>query len=378
MRRLPRTALGFAACLSLACSSLIGLGDLEKADCVQGCDVANNGGSGGAPVSGQAPMGGATIAGAGATTGGSAGVATGGTTVTGGMSASGGTATSGGETGQGGDAPVVMGCPGGPEPPLEWTEHWSDHKEKLTRVHYDDCIAVYFDADVAPATQPWLVKFLHDAWTYSLDTYGKVGSERIYVVVHQGKFQGGHSATEIEASHDGHATIDMGANTWVEGQWDLPAHLLGFLVDTQGAHTKYGAPKSEHYGNEGFPLIYKYDLYLALGYSGYASSELQKYLTYANGNPADDTFWLRDWFLPVWRDHGNAQLFARYMDLLEHYYPAGADHWMPTMTYGQYFHFMSGAAGVDLVPTAKTAFEWSPELDDELAAAKLAFPNITY
>jgi hypothetical protein len=39
---------------------------------------------------------------------------------------------------------------------------------------------------------------------------------------------------------------------------------------------------------------------------------------------------------------------------------------------------MSGAAGVDLVPLARTAFQWNPDFDDEVAAAKVAFPDIEY
>jgi hypothetical protein len=80
----------------------------------------------------------------------------------------------------------------------------------------------------------------------------------------------------------------------------------------------------------------------------------------------------------VWRDHGNAKVFVNYMTLLQQYYPAGADMWMPTMNYGQYFHFMSGAAGVDLVPLARKAFQWHPDFDDEISAAKADFPDIKY
>jgi hypothetical protein len=79
-----------------------------------------------------------------------------------------------------------------------------------------------------------------------------------------------------------------------------------------------------------------------------------------------------------WKDHGHAQVFASYESLLQKYYPAGADMWMPTMNYGQYFHFMSGAAGVDLVPLAREAFAWHADFDDEIAAAKTDFPDIKY
>lgn len=371
----------------LACSTLIGLGDLQKADCVVGC---GGGGSAGTSASGGlAPSGGSLFYMAGTTSsagtvtsGGTAGSGVAGTS-SGGVSGSlgtGGTLPGGGldAGGAGGEAPGLELCPGGPEPAPTWKEHWYEHTQPLTRVYYDDCIAMYFDPDVDPAAKDWLVTFLDRSWSYSLATYGKMGNERIYVVVHQGRFFGGHSSTFVEASHDGHATIDMGLDVWTDGSYDLPAHLLGFLVDTEGAHTKFGAPKSEHYGNEGFPLLYKYDLYQALGLSDVAAQALSDFSNISNSQPYPNTFWFRDWFYPIWRDYGGAKTFANYETLLQKYYPAGADLWMPTMNYGQYFHFMSGAAGTDLVPLAKKAFMWHPDFDDEIATAKVDFPDIKY
>jgi hypothetical protein len=384
--RLTQRALSLAASLSLAaCGTLIGLGDLEKADCVGNCS-ANIAGTAGVSAGGIA-SGGTFVyvsGSVGMSEGGKAGasVATGGTMTSGTAgSPNGGSAVSLGGTdsgGGGGEGPSLGVCPGGPEPAVNWTEHWFEHTQKLKRAYYDDCIALYFDADVTPTVQAWMVPFLDKAWTYSLSTYGKMGSERIYVVMHQGRYLGGHSATFTEDSHDNHAVIDMGLNTWVDGEWDLPAHLLSFLVDTEGSHTKFGAPKSEHYANQGFPLIYKYDLYLALGLDATAASALSSFSAISNSEPFAKTYWFRDWFYPAWRDHGHAQLFANYQTLLEKYYPVDADNWMPTMNYGQYFHFMSGAAGVDLVPLARTAFQWHPDFDDEIAAAKVDFPDIKY
>jgi hypothetical protein len=280
--------------------------------------------------------------------------------------------------GAGGEAPGVEMCPGGPVPAATWKEHWYEHDQLLTRVYYDDCIALYFDADTSMAAKDWLVPFLDKAWAYSLASYGKLGTERVYVIVHQGRYQGGHSSTFVEASHDNHAVIDMGSDAWPDGDYDLPAHLLGFLVDSEGAHTKFGAPKSVDYDNAGFPLIYKYDLYSALGLTSVAASALTEFNAIKNSQPYADTYWFKNWFYPVWRDHGHAAVFANYETLLQKYYPAGADLWMPDMNYGQYFHFMSGAAGVDLAPLARTAFQWHPDFDDEIATAKVDFPDIKY
>lgn len=385
--RRARAALSIAALPLAACSSLIGLGDLEKADCGADCAGAGNGSAGSGAltggttsVSGTGSTSSAGTSSSGGSTGGSlssggTGTQTGGTSV--GASPSGGSGGTG-SGGEGGDAPNMGACPGGPEPPLTWTEHWFEHDQVLTRVYYDDCVALYFDPDMADSVKGWLAPFLSEAWKYSLENYGKLGSDRVYAVAHQGHYSGGHVARYDDPSHDNRNVIDMAGTAWADGNWDMPATLYAFLVDSEGSHTKLGAPKSAHYGNVGFPLIYKYDLYLGLGLTKTAESALTTFNAASNSQPFAGTYWFRDWFYPIWHDHGHAQVFANYQSLLEKYYPVDADNWMPTMNYGQYFHFMSGAAGVDLVPLARDAFEWHADFDDEIAAAKVDFPDIKY
>ena len=48
------------------------------------------------------------------------------------------------------------------------------------------------------------------------------------------------------------------------------------------------------------------------------------------------------------------------------------------MNFGEYIHFMSGAAGKDLRPLAEKAFGPSSERDAQLAKAKSEFSNVTY
>ena len=391
----PARGLGlFMALQLMACSSLIGLDELEKSHCAADCPRAGDGSSAGNSALGGSSLGGALVDSGGGAALGGGGLANGGASSAGtwtvgeagGSGPSGGTGT-GGAAGAGGGVsaagagggPAMSGlCPGGPEPALSWQEHWNDHGQLLSRVYYDDCIALYFDADVAPSAKDWLVSFLDQAWSYSLATYGAMGKERTYVVVRQGRYLGGHSSTYVEGTHDGHATIDMGAASWTEPSYDLPATLLGWLVDNQGAHTKFGAPMAVEYGSDGFPLVYAYDLYRALAMDGTADQALTTFNGVVSARPRPGTYWFRDWFYWLWKNHGGAPLFARYQALLQQYYPASADHWMPAMTYGEYFHFMNGAAGVDLAPLIKHAFGSQASFDEELAAAKQAYPDIKY
>jgi len=46
------------------------------------------------------------------------------------------------------------------------------------------------------------------------------------------------------------------------------------------------------------------------------------------------------------------------------------------MTVGEYLHFMSAAAGVNLEAQAKIAFRWTPELELQFANAQLQFPQV--
>jgi hypothetical protein len=48
------------------------------------------------------------------------------------------------------------------------------------------------------------------------------------------------------------------------------------------------------------------------------------------------------------------------------------------MNWGEYIHFMSGAAGTDLKPLATTAFGWSDVREAQYQEAKKDFPAVTY
>jgi hypothetical protein len=80
---------------------------------------------------------------------------------------------------------------------------------------------------------------------------------------------------------------------------------------------------------------------------------------------------------PLSRDHGHAQMMVRFFALLQKYYGQPGQQ-MPAMNWGQFVHFMSGAAKADLKPQATTAFGWPAEWDAQLAQAKQDFPQITY
>jgi len=377
--RLPITAssLLIAALSVYGCNSVIGLSSLTRVACLDECGGASGMGNvsdaGSSPVdaSGAPSNGGLPgSAGAGTTRGGATGVA---------GSASAGASTLPGDAGAAGAAGQAEGavCPGGPVPMATWQEHWFEHTQLLSRVYYDDCAVVYFDADMSPGAATWLGPFMSSAWAYSLQTYGYMGPEPVYAVFHQGKYLGGHSATFVEDTHDFHNVTDGGGSDWTQNYQDFSFSLLGFIVESTGAHTKFGSPAHVLWGNSEWQKFYKYDMYLGLGLNDRAAAAYNTFVASSVGFPRANSFWFRDWFYPLWRDYGHAQVMKNFYGLLEKYYPA-VDQQMPDMNWGEYVHFTSGAAHTNLKPLATKAFGWPAEWDQQFLKAQTDFPDITY
>ena len=63
--------------------------------------------------------------------------------------------------------------------------------------------------------------------------------------------------------------------------------------------------------------------------------------------PRRDTHWIRDWWRPLrTATGGGPQVMVRFFRLLAEHFPRGADtHYVRDLTWGEYVHFTSGAAG---------------------------------
>lgn len=360
----------------LACTD--GAGDAAAGAGSSAGGSAAQAGSSGATGAGTSAGGDAPSGGAGGTTSGgapNAGAPSGGAGGQAGAAAGGGDAGSGGEAGSG-DVPAAT-CPGGPTPPDTWQEHWFEHVQNVKLVDYDDCAAIYFDDDMDPAQAAWIFPFVSKVWEYSLATYGWMGPERVYAIFHQGKYSGGHPSYYYDASHDYRNVSDAGGNNWSEGNWDLTSHELGHIVESTATHTKFGSPAFGLWGDSKWMEFYQYDLYLGLGMTEHAQVVFDRFTAASDNFPRPGTRWFRDWFYPLWRDYGHAQVMVRFFGLLEQHFPAQNQR-MRSMNWGEYVHFTSGAAQTDLKPLATTAFGWPDEWETQLQAARRDFPQITY
>jgi hypothetical protein len=260
-------------------------------------------------------------------------------------------------------------------PPATWQEHWFEHVQLLNRVYYDNDLALYYDKDVNTSVT-WTRQFLGDIWRYTKKTYGSFGSDsHMYAVLHTGKYSGGHPSTYFDASHDNRNVIDAGAGPWttVNSGDNLLTHEVGHLVELAGKNM-HGSPAFGIWGDSKWAEIYIYDVYKnGLNLSTRAAEVYTQYMNTRDNFPRENTAWFRDWFYPIYSNHGEAKVLNRYFVLLSLYFArTGTDY--PRMNMGEFVHFWSAAVGVNLRSRATLAFGWTDTYEAQFIAAQAKYP----
>jgi hypothetical protein len=268
------------------------------------------------------------------------------------------------------------------EPPRTWKEHWFEHKQVVKLVASNEDVAIYFDDDMPRDVLKWIVPFLTKAWRYTKKTYGTFGPDgRLYAIFHQGKYGGGHPSTYFDESHDRRNVIDCGTDSWDESRLDLVSHEIGHIVEG-ASHGVHESPAFDIWKDSKWVELYQYDLYAGLGLDKEARRVGQKFTRQADAFPKPGTHWFRDFFHPLWRDHGRTTLMVNYFRLLAKHFPQEPEgenrRFTRRMNPGEFIHFMSGAAGKDIRPVAKNAFGWPEEWEELYEKARADFPEIRY
>jgi hypothetical protein len=364
------------------------------------CDDGGNGNPDAPSSTGGRGGGGAGAGGAGGS-GGTGGIAGGG-----GRGGSGGAGGSGGSrdargvdrpadrTSRDGRRPDMAAAEAGartlPPPQAEWREHWAaePHNQLLKLVGYDDHAAIYFDDDVPREHATWMLSFISRTWQYTKKVYGEnFGPDpRIYQVSHQGKYGGGHPSYWYSASHDNRNVSDCGPGPWDErsGVYDIPSHEIAHVVESTNNGTQesvgFGTPNAQLtggiWGDSKWAEIYQYDLYLGLGMTQEAQRLFNRFMNTTDSFPRAGTRWFRDWYYPLWKDHGGSQMLSRFFQLLAQHFPKNGSRFTRRLNYGEYIHFMCGAAAFDCTQQATTAFgnAWVAQHQK----ARTDFPAVTY
>jgi hypothetical protein len=284
-----------------------------------------------------------------------------------------------GTSGNSAYSPEVTVKTGAAELPATWKEHWLEHDQLVTRVYQDADLAVYFDPDVSRDGTAWLYDYTGDIWRYTKKTYGDFSNPRLAAIFHQGRYGGGHPATVFDSSHDYRNVTDIGLGSWTDGDQarDITSHEIAHIVEGSASGVK-DSPAFGLWGDSKWAEIFQYDAYVGTGLTADAERWKTAKMASRDDFPRAGTAWFRDWFYPIWKDHGGSKALAAYFTLLSENYPAPNGVYARSMNWGEFVHFWSGAAGTDLQPQAEKAFGWSAEWQAQLDQAKAEFPAVRY
>lgn len=250
----------------------------------------------------------------------------------------------------------------------------------VSQVNADSGVAFY----ASPATGTagsWSYPMFRQAWAYTKQTYGDFGSPLLSVVQHPVDVDVATPYTR-RASEFGYRTVlDVPANWQLNGDYyakDASIHELGHIVANYNAGIAGSAPASELWGDCAWCDLFQFDVYTAIGDTAAADRVKAQWLATTADTPRANTYWFRDWFYPIWSNYGHSAVMAKYIKSVSAQYPSHDAEHIRQMNLGEFVHFWSGAAAVDLKAQATTAFGWTSTTQAQWLKAKQDFPAITY
>ena len=256
-------------------------------------------------------------------------------------------------------------------------ENWNQHSETVTRQYFDANTAIYYDAEVNRAIE-WPINFFSDSWLYISNRYGEFGNDnKLYVIAHGEEGEGIYK-TIFDQDAGAKSLIDfpLTSVTMSDDAIDYPVRLMSKVVENS-ANGVHLSPASSVWQDK-FAEIFTYDLYTELGMEDDASRVLTAYIATEVNFPKENTFWFRDWFLPIYNDYAQGVTLSNFFKVVSQNYPIDGSDYAGEMNIGQMVHFFSGATGADLQPLAETAFGWTDEYANQLLQAQAQFPNLEY
>ncbi|PKD20391.1 hypothetical protein APR41_14020 [Salegentibacter salinarum] len=268
-------------------------------------------------------------------------------------------------------------------PPETWQEHWFDHEQLLTRIHYTDDLAVYYDEDV-DTTITWPKEYLDKVWVYVKNVYGDFGDDpRLYAIFHTGKYSGGHPSVYMDESHDYRNVVDCGPYDWKERKPEaglsMVIHEIGHIVEGATNGVKEN-PAWEIWKDSKWAEIFIYDVYKGVGDEEFAQQTYDDMMGTYDDFPQENTQWFKDWFFPIYSNYGESEVLKSFYDLLYEHFPKKDNDkaFARRMNMGEFIHFWSGAAKTNLQAQAEKAFGWTDEWETQFKKAQSDFEDVTY
>ncbi len=236
-----------------------------------------------------------------------------------------------------------------------------------------------------------------EQWDYVWDTYGDVLSDpRLYVLLFPQKDGGGIASIFDYRSADGkytNAVYIKAHQDWFkenkkEGYiYDVMAHEICHIVEGVGGGYN-GSMFYPVWKDSKWAEIFQYDIFKNTG-SPRAATWHQAYTTSSNGddfpNPDKKSHWYRDFFYPTYAKYGQTELLKNFWKLQGIHYKKKNGDFQGTSenpggrgNLGEFIHFWSGAAGVDVKPDAIKAFGWNEQFEMWLQKAKRDYPGVVY
>ena len=278
------------------------------------------------------------------------------------------------------------------EPPTSIQDFIRPGGPEVKRVFFDNEIAVYFGEGMDPNVN-WMNGYIRDVWKYIKRTYGSYGPDpRIYVVAHTNKaFNYATINNRFDAGFGYRNVIDLGG-VW---NWQNPAQLNYEVITHELSHIVEGgskntqeSPSFEFWGDGPWAEIFIYDVYMHLNKAWakdwFDRMQISRNSHYGGG---DRYYFFRDWFYPIYSQHGGIKTFDRYFTLLSKHFPKKdvtvadgekAKCYARRATYGEVLHFFSAAANSDLRGQYTKAFGWDVKIEEQWQKARTDFPMLKY
>jgi len=258
----------------------------------------------------------------------------------------------------------------------------------------DGDIAVYYNSDVSGNALANHVDYLKRLWSYVKSSYGDFGPEggRVNAFIHanvEGPVYGFNSINNyFDISSSCRNLIDLtgGPTGWSNNltgtELDVFTHEVSHIVEgaSKGIH---GSPSYGFWGDSKWAEIFIYDVYDALGLTEERDRFFRLMENSRDDYPRPNTYWFKNWFYPVYKysKNGGVTVLNNYFNLLAQHYPRKSNGWQyvdKSINLGEFVHFFSGAAGMDLESQGRIAFAWDDDAERELRQAKIDFPDIRY